>query len=132
MEKLLIKGPTRLTGEVTVNGAKNAAVAILPATLLINGKCTIENVPNISDVRASCTILSKLGAKLTWVNNNTLSIDTRNLTTTNAPLDLTSKFRASYYLIGSMLGRKKAIQVGMPGGCNLGARPIDQLAQQLM
>ena len=126
MEKLLIKGPTHLKGEVTVNGAKNAAVAILPATLLINGKCTIENVPNISDVRASCTILSKLGAKLTWVDNNTLSIDTTNLTTTNAPLDLTSKFRASYYLIGSMLGRKKAIQVGMPGGCNLGARPIDQ------
>ena len=126
MEKLLIKGPTRLQGEVTINGAKNAAVAILPATLLINGKCTIENVPNISDVRASCTILSKLGAKLTWIDNNTLSIDTSNITTTTAPLDLTSKFRASYYLIGSMLGRKKAIQVGMPGGCNLGARPIDQ------
>lgn len=126
MEKLLIKGPTNLKGEVTVNGAKNAAVAILPATLLINGTCTIENVPNISDVRASCTILSKLGAKITWIDNNTLSIDTTNITTTKAPLDLTSKFRASYYLIGSMLGRKKAIQVGMPGGCNLGARPIDQ------
>ena len=126
MEKLLIKGPTNLKGEVTINGAKNAAVAILPATLLINGKCTIENVPNISDVKISCKILSKLGAKITWVDNNTLSIDTTNITTSNAPLDLTSKFRASYYLIGSMLGRKKAIQVGMPGGCNLGARPIDQ------
>ena len=126
MEKLLIKGPTNLRGEVTINGAKNAAVAILPATLLINGTCTIENVPNISDVRTSCTILSKLGAKLTWIDNNTLSIDTSNISTTKAPLDLTSKFRASYYLIGSMLGRKKAIQVGMPGGCNLGARPIDQ------
>lgn len=126
MEKLLIKGPTNLKGEVTINGAKNAAVAILPATLLINGKCTIENVPNISDVKISCNILSALGAKITWIDNNTLSIDTSNITTTNAPLDLTSKFRASYYLIGSMLGRKKAIQVGMPGGCNLGARPIDQ------
>ena len=126
MEKLLIKGPTNLKGEVTINGAKNAAVAILPATLLINGTCTIENVPNISDVKISCKILSKLGAKITWLDNNTLSIDTSNITTSNAPLDLTSKFRASYYLIGSMLGRKKAIQVGMPGGCNLGARPIDQ------
>ena len=126
MEKLLIKGPTNLRGEVTINGAKNAAVAILPATLLINGTCTIENVPNISDVKISCKILSKLGAKITWLDNNTLSIDTSNITTSNAPLDLTSKFRASYYLIGSMLGRKKAIQVGMPGGCNLGARPIDQ------
>ncbi len=126
MEKLLIKGPTNLKGEVTINGAKNAAVAILPATLLINGTCTIENVPNISDVKISCEILSKLGAKITWVENNTLFIDTTNITTTQAPLDLTSKFRASYYLIGSMLSRKKAIQVGMPGGCNLGARPIDQ------
>ena len=126
MEKLLIKGPTNLRGEVTINGAKNAAVAILPATLLINGTCTLENVPNISDVKISCKILSKLGAKITWTDNNTLSIDTSNITTSNAPLDLTSKFRASYYLIGSMLGRKKAIQVGMPGGCNLGARPIDQ------
>ena len=126
MEKLLIKGPTNLKGEVTINGAKNAAVAILPATLLINGTCTIENVPNISDVKISCEILSKLGAQITWIDNNTLSIDTSNITTSNAPLDLTSKFRASYYLIGSMLGRKKSIQVGMPGGCNLGARPIDQ------
>ncbi len=126
MEKLLIKGPTRLTGEVTINGAKNAAVAILPATLLINGTCTIENVPNISDIKISCKILSELGAKITWIDNNTLSIDTTNITTSDAPLDLTSKFRASYYLIGSMLGRKKAIQVGMPGGCNLGPRPIDQ------
>ncbi len=126
MEKLLIKGPTRLEGEVTINGAKNAAVAILPATILINGTCTIENVPNISDIKISCEILSRLGAKIEWINNNTLFIDTRNINTTQAPLDLTSKFRASYYLIGSMLGRKKAIQVGMPGGCNLGPRPIDQ------
>ena len=126
MEKLLIKGPTNLKGEVTINGAKNAAVAILPATLLINGTCTIENVPNISDVKISCEILSKLGAKITWTDNNTLFIDTTNVNTDKAPLDLTSKFRASYYLIGSMLGRKKSIQVGMPGGCNLGSRPIDQ------
>ena len=126
MEKLLIKGPTNLRGEVTINGAKNAAIAILPATLLINGICTIENIPNISDVKISCKILSELGAKITWVDNNTLTIDTSNITTSNAPLDLTSKFRASYYLIGSMLGRKKCIEVGMPGGCNLGPRPIDQ------
>ena len=126
MEKLLIKGPTNLKGEVTINGAKNAAIAILPATLLINGICTIENVPNISDVKISCKILSALGAKITWIDNNTLTIDTTNITTSNAPLDLTSKFRASYYLIASMLGRKKSIQVGMPGGCNLGPRPIDQ------
>ncbi|MCF0124791.1 MAG: UDP-N-acetylglucosamine 1-carboxyvinyltransferase [Clostridia bacterium] len=126
MEKLVIKGPTPLKGEVTISGAKNAAVAILPATLLIDGKCTIENLPNISDIKISCKILEKLGAKITWNNKNSITIDTTNITTTKAPLDLTSKFRASYYIIGAMLGRKGEIEVGMPGGCKLGARPIDQ------
>ena len=126
MKKLIITGPSRLTGEVTINGAKNAAVALLPATLLIDGVCTIENLPNISDIQISCTILEKLGAVITWKNNNTVSIDTRNINTTQAPIELTSKFRASYYLIGAMLGRMGEIEVGMPGGCNLGARPIDQ------
>ena len=126
MEKLVITGPTPLKGEVEINGAKNAAVAILPATLLINGVCTINNLPNISDVQISCEILKELGAKITWNNPNEITIDTREIKTTKAPLDLTSKFRASYYLIGSMLGRMGKIEVGMPGGCKLGARPIDQ------
>lgn len=126
MEKLVITGPTQLNGEVTISGAKNAAVAILPATLLIDGICTIDNIPNISDVKISCEILEKLGAKITWNTPNEITIDTRNITTTVAPLDLTRKFRASYYIIGAMLGRKGEIQVGMPGGCKLGARPIDQ------
>ncbi len=126
MEKLVITGPTQLNGEVTISGAKNAAVAILPATLLIDGICTIDNIPNISDVKISCEILEKLGAKITWNTPNEITIDTRNITTTVAPLDLTRKFRASYYIIGAMLGRKGKIQVGMPGGCKLGARPIDQ------
>ena len=126
MEKLVITGPTPLKGEVVINGAKNAAVAILPATLLIDGICTINNVPNISDVQILCTILEKMGSKITWNSQNELTIDNRNINTTQAPLDLTSKFRASYYLIGAMLGRKGEIEVGMPGGCKLGARPIDQ------
>ena len=126
MEKLIITGGTPLKGEVTISGAKNAAVAILPATLLINGVCTINNLPNISDVKIYCEILEKLGAKITWNNNNEITIDTREITTTEAPLYLTSKFRASYYIIGSLLGRKGSVTVGMPGGCKLGARPIDQ------
>ena len=126
LEKLVITGQTQLNGEVTISGAKNAAVAILPATLLIDGICTIDNIPNISDVKISCEILEKLGAKITWNTPNEITIDTRNITTTVAPLDLTRKFRASYYIIGAMLGRKGKIQVGMPGGCKLGARPIDQ------
>ena len=126
MEKLVVTGPTQLKGEVEISGAKNAAVAILPATLLIDGVCTIENLPHISDIEISCEILEKLDAKITWNNKNSITIDTREIKTTKAPLDLTSKFRASYYIIGSMLGRKGEIEVGMPGGCKLGARPIDQ------
>ena len=126
MEKLIIKGGTPLKGEVNISGAKNAAVAIIPATLLINGVCKIENVPNISDVKISCKILEKLGAKITWDGPNEITVDTRNISTTNAPMELTSKFRASYYIIGAMLSRMGDIKVGMPGGCQLGARPIDQ------
>ena len=126
MEKLVVHGPTPLKGEVIINGAKNAAVAILPATLLIDGICTIENLPNISDIQISCDILKSLGAKITWNDKNSITIDTRNITTTKTPLELTSKFRASYYLIGAMLSRMGEVEVGMPGGCKLGARPIDQ------
>ena len=126
MEKLLITGGTHLRGEVSISGAKNAAVAILPATLLIDGICTIDNLPNISDVKMSCKILEDLGAKITWNTPNEVTIDTRNINKTIASEELTRKFRASYYMIGSMLGRKGAITVGMPGGCKLGARPIDQ------
>ncbi len=126
MEKLVINGGTPLKGEVNISGAKNSAVAILPATLLIDGTCVINNLPNIVDVKLSCEILEGLGAKIKWIDKNSIEIDTRNITNTIAPIDLTRKFRASYYLIGSMLGRKKEIEVGLPGGCNLGARPIDQ------
>ena len=126
MEKLVINGGTSLQGEVSITGAKNSAIAILPATLLCDGICTLHNVPNIIDVNLSCQILEQLGSKITWLDSNSLIIDNRNITKTHAPLDLTSKFRASYYLIGSMLGRFGEIEVGLPGGCNLGARPIDQ------
>ena len=105
MEKLVITGSTSLHGEVEISGAKNAAVAILPATLLINGVCTIENLPNISDVKIYCEILESLGAKITWIDSHTITVDSRNISSTTAPLDITRKFRASYYLIGALLGR---------------------------
>jgi len=126
MEKLIINGGTPLKGEVNILGAKNSAIALLPATLLCKGICILHNVPNIIDVRLFCQILEKLGSKIKWIGNNSLEIDNRNITNTHAPLDLTSKFRASYYLLGAMLSRAKEIEVGLPGGCNLGARPIDQ------
>ncbi len=126
MEKLVITGGTPLNGEVDIIGAKNSAIAILPATLLSNGIFTLHNVPNIIDVRLSCQILEAIGSKITWVDNNTLIIDNKDVHSTKVPLDLTSKFRASYYLIGSLLSKYGQIEVGLPGGCNLGVRPIDQ------
>lgn len=126
MEKLVITGPTPLRGDVKISGAKNAAVAIIPATILINGICTIENLPNISDVKTYCEILESLGVKISWINRHTVQIDSRNIKSSTASLELTRKFRASYYLIGSLLGRCGRAEVGLPGGCNLGPRPIDQ------
>ncbi|MBR5227178.1 MAG: UDP-N-acetylglucosamine 1-carboxyvinyltransferase [Clostridia bacterium] len=126
MKTIVVNGPCRLQGEVTVSGAKNAAVAILPATLLVNGKCHLENVPNISDIRAYIQILESLGSKIEYITDNELIIDNSNIKTTKAPYDLTSKFRASYYLLGALLGRFGTAQISLPGGCNIGARPIDQ------
>lgn len=126
MEKLVITGGTPLKGEVSITGAKNSAIAILPATLLSNGIFTLHNVPNIIDVRISCQILESIGSKVTWKDKNTLIIDNKNVCSTQIPLDLTSKFRASYYLIGSLIGKYGKVEVGLPGGCNLGVRPIDQ------
>lgn len=126
MEKLVITGKTPLKGEVVISGAKNAAVAIIPATLLINGTCTIENLPNISDVRLYCDILKEIGAKITWNTPNEITVDTREIDYKQIPIEITRKFRASYYLLGALLGRTKNAKIGTPGGCNLGARPIDQ------
>ena len=126
MEKLIIEGGTPLRGTVSVNGAKNAAVAILPATVLINGKCRIENLPNISDIKLCCDILKSLGAKVDYISNNEIEIDCSGVSKTEVPFEITRKFRASYYFIGSLLGRFRHANVGSPGGCNLGSRPIDQ------
>lgn len=126
MKKFIVHGPCKLSGEVIISGAKNAAVAILPATLLVKGKCHLENVPDISDIRAYVEILESLGSKIEYISKNELIIDNSNITSAIASSELTSKFRASYYLLGSLLGRFKNVQISLPGGCNLGARPIDQ------
>jgi len=126
LDKFVVEGNTKLIGDVTIGGAKNAAIAILPATLLINGITTLDNVPRISDVYNICEILNSLGAVVTWTGEHSVTVDARNLECTHASLELTSKFRASYYLLGALLGRCHSAQVGLPGGCNLGQRPIDQ------
>ena len=126
MIKYIIEGGRPLHGEVSISGAKNAAVAILPATLLVNGKCHIENVPDISDVRLLLEILNDMGAQIRRINRNTLEVDCTRARNTTAPIDLVRRIRASYYLLGAQLGRFGHARNAMPGGCNFGVRPIDQ------
>ena len=126
MEKFVIHGGKPLNGDVVIGGAKNAAVAILPATILAADKCTIENLPCISDVMASLQILSELGASIRMISKSTYEIDTTHLNCTEVSNELSRQMRASYYFLGALLGRFGAGQVAMPGGCNLGPRPIDQ------
>ena len=126
MDKFLITGGKPLCGEVHISGAKNAAVAILPAALLINGKCIIENVPDISDVDSILKMMTSLGAEVSKPDRNTVIIDTKNLNTWKADPELTLKMRASYYLMGALIGRFQKASVPPPGGCNFGTRPIDQ------
>ena len=126
MDQYIIRGGTTLQGEVEISGAKNAAVAIIPAALLVQGVCRIENIPQISDTDTLLTILAQLGARVSYLNQSTIEIDCTNARCQDAPYDLMRKIRASYYLIGSMLGRFGTAKTTMPGGCNFGVRPIDQ------
>ncbi len=125
MVRYVINGGNALHGTVTISGAKNAAVAILPAALLVNGSCRIENVPDISDVRILLSILSGMGAEVQRAGG-TVTIDCTGIRSTRPAADLVCKIRASYYLMGALLGRFGRAHVALPGGCNFAARPIDQ------
>ena len=127
MTKYIVQGGKPLFGEVEISGAKNAAVAIIPAALLVDGVCRIENIPQISDVTMSLKILEQLGAGIRSINPHTVEIDCTHIHTTRTSYELSRKIRASYYLIGALLGRFGQAEVAMPGGCNFGGvRPIDQ------
>lgn len=127
MTKYIVQGGQPLFGEVQISGAKNAAVAIIPAALLVDGVCRIENIPQISDVTALLKILEQLGASVRFLNRTDVEIDCRHIVTTQVSQELAHKIRASYYLIGALLGRFGIAEVSMPGGCNFGGlRPIDQ------
>ncbi len=126
MDKIIINGPCRLEGEVEIAGAKNAIVAILPAAMLVDGVCRIENVPQISDVENICNILIAMGAKVNHTDQNTLEVDCSGVRCTEVPYEYARRFRASYYFLGALLGRYKDAKVALPGGCHLGARPMDQ------
>ena len=122
----MIRGGRELFGEVTVSGAKNAAVAIIPAALLVDGVCRIENIPQISDVTLFFSILEELGARVRVLNRHAIEIDCHAIHSTRPSYDLARRIRASYYLLGALLGRFGQATVAMPGGCNFGVRPIDQ------
>lgn len=113
-------------GEVEISGAKNAAVAIIPAALMVDGICRIENIPQISDVTLCLHILEELGAQIRTINRHTVEIDSRHIRSTHTSYEQARRIRASYYLIGALLGRFGEAEVAMPGGCNFGVRPIDQ------
>jgi len=124
--KFVINGQKPLKGDVYISGGKNSTVAILPAAILVDGPCRIENVPSIRDVTILKEILEKLGAQITQDDNSTITIDSTYINQYSAPYDMVKCMRASYYLLGALLGRFKKAEVAFPGGCDFGFRPIDQ------
>ena len=126
MEKLIINGGKPLHGEVTISGAKNAAVALVAATILCDEPCILENVPEISDITSCMKILQAMGADIQLLNNNTVKFDTRGIANPHVPYEMARSMRASTYFLGTLLGRFHETYVAMPGGCYLGDRPIDQ------
>ncbi|MEG2258649.1 MAG: UDP-N-acetylglucosamine 1-carboxyvinyltransferase [Oscillospiraceae bacterium] len=126
MEKYVLKGGVRLEGSVEISGAKNAAVAILPAVIMSDSPCILENVPDISDVKIILQIMESIGVKINRTDSHTIEIDAANVKTCNISSELSRSMRASYYFLGVLLTRFGEAHVSLPGGCNLGARPINQ------
>lgn len=126
MEKLVVLGGTKLSGEVEISGAKNSAVAILAASIMVKGKCRIDNVPQVSDIDALLDIIRRLGGKADFVGKGAVEIDCTNLDRFEADYETVRRIRASSYLMGALLGRFHKARVALPGGCDFGIRPIDQ------
>lgn len=126
MDKLVIKGGNPLRGSISISGAKNAAVAIIPACLLIKDKCRLENLPDIKDVKLFLSILQNLGAQVDVIDKNSVEIDCTNVKSFKPDDEMTRKMRGSSYLIGALLGRFHQCDISAPGGCDFGTRPIDQ------
>ncbi len=126
MEKLVITGGVPLKGSVEISGAKNSVLAILAGTLLVNGKCRLENIPDISDVSVILSMIECFGAKIERPDNHTITVDAENIEYAVPDYELVRRIRGSYYLIGALLSRFRKAEIAMPGGCNFGTRPIDQ------
>ena len=126
MEKYVVKGGVPLRGEVSIGGAKNAALGILAAAIMTDETVTIENVPNVRDTRVLLQAIEGIGAKVKYIYNNTVQINGGSISDLNVEYEYIRKIRASYYLLGALLGKYKESNVALPGGCNIGSRPIDQ------
>ena len=124
MSRIRIEGGYPLSGEIKVGGAKNSAVALIPAAVLCGGKVLLENVPDISDIYALEEILTSLGVDVE-IGNHTISIDSSNMVNAVIPCELSSKLRASYYFMGALLGKYRKVNMCFPGGCSIGERPIN-------
>ena len=126
MEKFVVNGGKPLFGEISISGAKNAAVAIIPAAILAGEPCVLENLPEIADVVSLKNIMSRLGAKVDMTAGGCMRIDPTTIDTFDVTFPEVSSMRASYYLLGAMLGTYGEVELALPGGCVIGARPIDQ------
>ena len=126
MEKIVVHGGVPLMGSVEVSGSKNAALPIIYACALVPGKVVLENIPNISDINCSFTILRGMGAEIRMLDRTTYEIDCTHLAPGTSDYELVRKLRGSYYLLGAEFGRFGKARVGLPGGCDFGVRPIDQ------
>ncbi|TCK93174.1 UDP-N-acetylglucosamine 1-carboxyvinyltransferase [Natranaerovirga hydrolytica] len=126
MEKLIIRGRKPLQGEILVNGAKNAALGVLAAAILSDEDCCIENLPNVNDINVLLQAIEKTGARVDKVNNHKVVINGSSINACSIDYESIKKIRASYYLLGALLGKYKKAEVALPGGCNIGNRPIDQ------
>ena len=126
MEKYIIKGGTPLVGEVEISGAKNAALGILAAAVMADETVTIDNLPDVSDVNVLIDAISEVGAMVSRESRHSVKINGGTITSTKADNEYIKKIRASYYLLGALLGKFKRAEVPLPGGCNIGSRPIDQ------
>ena len=124
MKQIKIVGGHTLSGKIQIGGAKNSAVALIPAALLADGVCTIHNVPNITDRDALFDIVKSLGVEVK-MKDTKVTIDTRNIQNINITEELSKRLRASYYFMGVLLSRYKHVEMYFPGGCNIGSRPID-------
>lgn len=126
MEQYIMKGGVPLTGEVTISGAKNAALGILAASIMTDETVTLENLPNVRDIRVLLQAMQEIGAKVEYVDKNTVKINGSHISSVSIDYEFIRKIRASYYLLGALLGKYRRSQVALPGGCNIGSRPIDQ------